>query len=75
MSADITTVWLIEGWNICGELSIRLKNSADYIILHDTEPDCEKEYGYDKVWEHFKYRKDWKLCRAWTTVVSNTKIL
>ncbi|MCX6702000.1 MAG: hypothetical protein NTX96_02270 [Candidatus Zambryskibacteria bacterium] len=49
--------------------AINFKDSADYIIIHDTNtPD---EYGYDKVWPHFKYRYDWKDCRPWTTVVSN----
>lgn len=48
--------------------AIRFKDSADYIVIHDTE---SNEYGYDKVWQYFKYRYDWKECRPWTTVVSN----
>ncbi len=58
-----------------GDDALRFKDCADYIILHDTEPESQKNYGYDKIWQHFKYRRDWKLCRAWTTVVSNFKIL
>ncbi len=52
---------------------IRLQNNADYIVL----PDSEKEvsHGYDKIWEHFDYRYDWKDCKPWTTVISNFKDL
>lgn len=52
---------------------LRLKDSADYIIIHDTER--ESHYGFDKVWPLFKYRYDWKGCKPWTTVVSNFKDL
>lgn len=51
--------------------TLRLKDSADYIILHDSE--APEHYGYDKVYPHFKYVYHWRDCRAWTTVVSNTK--
>ncbi len=53
-----------------GEMAIRFKDHADFIILHDTEPPREKEYGYDKVWKHFRYRRDWKECSTWTSVLS-----
>lgn len=51
---------------------IRLKDSADYIVIHDTE---DGVYGYDKVWPHFKYRHDWKECIPYTSVISNFKDL
>ena len=73
---DIKTHWsvvLIDQDNKRGETALLLKDSADYIILHDSEE--EKLYGYDKIWEHFKYRYDWKECSPWTTVVSNFKDL
>lgn len=54
---------------------IRLKNNADYIIIHDTGPEIQTKYGYEEVWPHFKYRHDWKKCSQWTTVVSNFKDL
>ncbi|MCX6701997.1 MAG: hypothetical protein NTX96_02255 [Candidatus Zambryskibacteria bacterium] len=53
--------------------AIRLKDSADYIVIHDTEPKDEIFYSYDKAWENFRYRYDWKECRPWTSVVSNFK--
>jgi hypothetical protein len=51
--------------------ALRLKDKADYIILHDSE--AEKHYGYDKVWPEFRYIYHWKNCQPWTTVVSNLK--
>lgn len=56
-----------------GADALRFKDSADYIILHDTE--VQNIYGYDKIWQHFKYRYDWKECRPWTSVISNFKEL
>jgi hypothetical protein len=56
-----------------GKDIMRLKDKADYFVLHDSEK--EIVYGYDKVWEHFKYRYDWKDCKPWTTVLSNSKDL
>jgi len=54
---------------------IRLKDSADYIVIHDTGPEIQAKYGYEEAWPHFKYRHDWKGCSQWTTVVSNFKDL
>ena len=53
----------------------RFKDSADYIVLHDTELKGQKLYGYDKMWSKFKYRFDWKECVPETSVVSNKKDL
>ena len=53
--------------------AIRFKDSADYIVLHDT--DHPKHYGYDKIWPYFKYIYTWKESRPWVTVVSNFKDL
>lgn len=58
-----------------GDDVIKLKDVADYIVLHDSEPQEEQHYGYWKVWEHFKYRYDWNLCLHHTTVLSNFKDL
>lgn len=52
---------------------IRFKDSADYVILHDTEK--ENMYGYEQVWQHFKYSYTWKECLPWVSVVSNFKDL
>jgi hypothetical protein len=53
--------------------AIRFKNSADYIVIHDTN--AERHYGYQNMWPHFKYIYTWKECRPWVSVVSNLKDL
>ncbi len=49
----------------------RLKDSADFIVAHDTEPRSEKLYGYPNVYDLFKYRYDDKRVEPWTSVFSN----
>lgn len=49
---------------------IKLKDQVDFLVLHDTN---HPDYGYDKVWPHFKHIHHWKFCRPWTSVVSNFK--
>lgn len=51
--------------------ALKFKN-ADLIVLHDTEPENEAQYGYPKLWSKFKYRYDWKGSKPWASVVSNT---
>jgi hypothetical protein len=48
--------------------AIRLKDKANYIVLHDTE---DRVYGYHRLWKYFKYVYHWKLHRPWTSVISN----
>jgi hypothetical protein len=50
---------------------IRFKNTADYIVMHDT--DAKEDYS--GVWPHFKHIYTWTKCRPWTSVVSNFKDL
>lgn len=54
-----------------GRDALRFTN-ADVIILHDTEPEAHKEYGYDKIWSAFKYRRDFTENRPHVSIVSNT---
>ncbi|MCX6702773.1 MAG: hypothetical protein NTW60_02810 [Candidatus Wolfebacteria bacterium] len=54
---------------------VRLKDKADYIVLHDSEPERDRKHGFDTVWPLFKYRYDWVECKPHTTVVSNFKDL
>jgi hypothetical protein len=53
-----------------GDMALKFTN-ADVIILHDTEPRVEENYGYLTMWPKFKYRYDWTETRPWTSVVSN----
>jgi len=46
----------------------RLSQSANLIVVHDTE---EAGYEYEPVLQSFKHRYDYKLHRPWTTIVSN----
>jgi hypothetical protein len=52
---------------------INFKDTADYIIMHDTE--AKGLYDWDKINKLFKYKFDWKECLPWTSVVSNFKDL
>lgn len=49
----------------------RLKDTADYIVAHDTEPRSENLYGYPRIYSLFKYRYDYKKVEPWTSVLSN----
>jgi len=55
--------------------ALKLKDSADYIILHDSEPEIDKFYGYKGIYKHFKYVHHYTTCKPNTTVVSNFKDL
>jgi len=50
-------------------VALALKDSVDYIILHDSQ--AEDHYKYHRLWGHFKYRYDYKDHYPWTTVLSN----
>jgi len=49
----------------------RLKDNADYIVAHDTEPSAEVSYDYPRIYPLFKYRFDYQKCEPWTSVFSN----
>lgn len=55
--------------NMRHEMAIKFKD-ADLLVIHDTEREDEN-YQNSKIWQHFKYRYDWKEARPWTTIVSN----
>lgn len=53
----------------------RLANKTDYMVIHDTDPKRDKQYGYSAIFPLFKYRLDDKKVVPWTSVVSNFKKL
>lgn len=54
----------------------RLAKTADYIVVHDTEPDHDYRYDFiNKAFPLFKYRYNYKRRRPYTTVLSNFKDL
>jgi hypothetical protein len=57
------------------EHAMALKDNADYIVLHDTEPKNEHIYRYSELWKHFLYRRDFNQIEPHTTIVSNTQQL
>lgn len=63
-----SVVFIDNGIDEREKCAIRFKDSADLIVLHDTESDL---YGYKNVFPHFKFRYDWKFCKPWTTTLSN----
>lgn len=48
---------------------------VDYLVVHDSEPNNNHIFGYDKIFPLFKYRYDYTKARTHTTVLSNTKDL
>jgi hypothetical protein len=53
----------------------KLANSADYIILHDSDDEYEESYKYSEIYPLFKYRYDFDKLSPRTTVLSNFKDL
>lgn len=49
----------------------RLANNANFIILHDTEPERDSLYGYSKIYSLFRYRIDYTLVKPHTSILSN----
>ena len=53
----------------------RLVNNADYVVVHDTEPNSDKYYHYSEVMHLYKYRYRFDKVYPHTTVLSNLKDL
>ena len=49
----------------------RLVNFAKYIVIHDSGPKFDKQYGYDKIYPLFKYKAVWDIDTNQATVLSN----
>lgn len=57
--------------HIRGSDAIRLKNCVQYLVLHDTQKRDDDCYGYDKIWQEFKYIYHCTSVSPQTSVVSN----
>lgn len=54
--------------------ALHFKDTADYIVLHDSEQG--KPYSYKKIYDQFKYIYEYKKCgKPYTVVLSNRKDL
>jgi len=51
--------------------ALRLKDKADFIVLHDSEPKMDIYYQYSKIYPSFKYRFDYTKFLPNTVVLSN----
>jgi hypothetical protein len=54
-----------------GDDAMKFTN-ADLIVLHDTEPNSLEHYGYQQVFDKYKYHYHWQECKPFTSIVSNT---
>jgi len=53
--------------------TLRLKDHADFLVLHDTEPREDKRYRYSEVYKYFKYVYRYTKHFPHTAVISNFK--
>uniref|UniRef100_A0A6H1ZSI1 Methyltransferase n=1 Tax=viral metagenome TaxID=1070528 RepID=A0A6H1ZSI1_9ZZZZ len=53
----------------------RVANNADYVVVHDSEPNNDKYYKYSEVAPLYKYRYDYDKLYPNTSVFSNFKNL
>ena len=51
----------------------RLKDNADFIIMHDSDMERDRVYGYTEIYPLFKYKYDFTKVKPHTTVLSNFK--
>lgn len=49
----------------------RLKDNADFVVMHDSEPEIDKFYKYTWIYKYFKYRYDFTSIKPNTTILSN----
>lgn len=53
----------------------RLSQNADYVIVHDTEPNSDWHYKYSNAFDKYKYRYDYTKAYPNTSIFSNFKDL
>ncbi|KKS97637.1 MAG: hypothetical protein UV74_C0011G0006 [Candidatus Woesebacteria bacterium GW2011_GWB1_43_14] len=53
----------------------KFADKADYIIIHDTEPEHDNDYHFSEIWPMFKHIYHLNKIFPWTSVVSNFKKL
>jgi hypothetical protein len=54
-----------------GQEAVNFCNNAEYVILHDSDPEYGNKHGYEAAYPLYKYRYDWKECSPHTTILSN----
>ena len=81
LASDWNTIDIVKPWSIVfvdtspgpsrRDLARKVKDVADYVIVHDTEPQHDRFYRFRRMFEAFKYRKDYTFSSVHTTVLSN----
>lgn len=51
--------------------ALRLKYTANIIVLHDSEPEMDKFFGYKRIYPEFEYVYQYTACKPHTAVLSN----
>lgn len=51
--------------------AVRVKDNAQFVILHDSEPEIDKYYAYRRVYPHFKYVYQFTRLKPNTAICSN----
>ena len=51
--------------------ALRLKDWANYVVLHDTNPKYDDRYHYSEIYPLFQWRKEYRVARTWVSVLSN----
>jgi hypothetical protein len=54
---------------------LRLKDHADYIVIHDSQPELDWKFKYSRIYPEFKYVYHYDKITPFTTVLSNFKNL
>jgi len=73
-NTDHYSIILIDhGGHTRGRTVVHFKDSADYIVIHDS--DVVGKNMYQIAFPEFKYRKDYDRFKPWTTVLSNRRDL
>jgi len=51
----------------------RVANNADYVVVHDTEPNSDWHYHYSNNFDKYKYRYNYTAAYPHTSIFSNFK--
>lgn len=51
--------------------AIRLRNNAEFVVLHDSEPEIDRFYAYRRVYKYFKYFYNFTSVKPNTLILSN----
>lgn len=53
------------------KLALKYKDMADFIVLHDSEPEIDRFYGYSKIYKQFEFVYNFDKLKPNTVVLSN----